>query len=300
MTQPLLFFGADQYAAIVLDALLSHKYDSIISVVTDQWSIENPVEKVAKAHMLKISYYKDFSHDLITNNTLGLSASFPHLFAPNIIHAFAGRLFNLHPSLLPQYRNVAPVPYALAMGDAVTGISLFPIAVGIDNGQLVAQKSVPINHNETTPELLVRLFTLGAELFLSYLKSPNDPTLADSIPVYHSSELIFTRRITREFGYVEWDLVKLLLSNQSIAPDQTANPLLRLRLTHHPDRIQNMLSDLIRALTGYEKVWTKAPTKKGELTVSLTLNSRQDLQVLIPGKPRPIMWSDFTNYYIDD
>lgn len=310
---PVVFFGSDRYSAIVLSELIKQNHSPTL-VVTDppkpkgrkREITTNEVDLLAKNHNLKVLYYQSNNEELInyinTHHPIGLSASFPHLFPLSIINAFDGRLYNLHPSLLPQYRNVAPGPYAIAMGDTVTGISLFPISIGIDNGELVAQQQEKILPTDTTTSLLTRLFTMGTQVFLKFLSDPNNPNLTAGIPVMSSSELIFTRKLTRESGFIEWDIVQKLINNKPITKDETSNPLIKLRLTHHPDRTGNILPDLIRGLDCYEKVWSKAKIKNSEMLISLVLGeihySLFDIRILIPGKPRPIPYVDFTKYYL--
>lgn len=297
--QPLVFFGSDQYSALVLSKLLTTPRIDIRAVVTTRHEPSNPVEKTAKDHNIKYAYYQSNNNELIkyiNKETVGLSASFPRLFPPSIINEFNGQLYNLHPSLLPQYRNVAPVPYAISMGDTVTGISIFPVRVGIDNGPLVAQKKHIIKQADTTPTLLSQLFTEGTDLFLQFIENPSDPTLTKDILVYKSKELIFTRKLTRESGYLEWPLLLSLLSHKRIVQSETSNPLIKLRLSHYPDRDSNILRDLIRALEGYEKVWTIAPTRKGDLLLEIT--SADPAKVKLAGKPKSITWPDFEHYYL--
>jgi methionyl-tRNA formyltransferase len=145
----LIFFGSDQYSAIVLTSLLKSSVYRLTSVVTDQRHDPTPVEKLAITHNLKVAYYPDFDHSLITKDTLGLCASFDHLLPAEIVKLFKGRLYNLHPSLLPQYRNVSPVQYANSLGDKETGITLFRISPGIDDGEIIAQ--VACSSSRRTP-----------------------------------------------------------------------------------------------------------------------------------------------------
>lgn len=288
---PLYYFGSDRYARVVLDYLHTHS-DLDITHFSDLKSFTNGV-------MVQWPACAGRSNGAIP---LGLAASFPYLFPPDVISAFGGHLYNLHPSLLPQYRNVAPVPYALAMGDTETGITLQKIDAKIDHGEIIAQIKEPIHLTDTTPILLDRLFTKGTALFLDWLA--DNPTIrsTDSLICQSADNLIFTKKITAESGNLEWPVVLKLLNGESILPSDTTNPLINLRLTHFPHHTENILPDLIRALTGYEKVWTIAPTKKGALRISFTLgdiqNSINDIQVLLPGKPRPISWSDFAQYYL--
>src|SRR5689334_1043779 len=169
----LVFFGSDQYSEIVLNQLISSQKLAKMTVVTDRAKpkdrsqvIEpNLVEKLANTHNIKVFFYPPNIDELsifIDDQTIGLCTSFDHLVPSEIIDLFAGRLYNLHPSLLPQYRNVAPVQYALALGDTETGITLFKISTGIDNGEIISQTTEKIQRDDTTPSLSSRLFHTGA------------------------------------------------------------------------------------------------------------------------------------------
>lgn len=323
MLSSLIFFGSDRFSAVVLKELITHYPSPITHVVTDPPAAvgrkriltPNPVEILAKTHKLKVLYYTANNEELINfikqHKSVGLSASFPHLFPPQLIQLFNNQLYNLHPSLLPQYRNVAPGPYAISMGDKETGITLQHIDEKIDHGNIVAQVTEPIYRPtdlsaessakaDTTTTLLTRLFTMGTQLFLKFLNDPNYPNLTADLPVMSSSELIFTRKLTRESGYVEWKMIQTLLRGYALKVGESKNPLINLRLTHHPERTKNILPDLIRALESYEKVWTTAPTKKGDLNITINLSSsdKYGYNILIPGKPKPISYTDFSHYYL--
>lgn len=302
MTRSLIFFGSDQYSATTLSHLLTANSLQLTTVITDHKSESTEVEKLAKEHNLKVAYYPDFNHSLITKGTLGLCASFDHLIPQEIIAKFKGHLYNLHPSLLPEYRNVSPVQYAIALGDKTTGITLFRIGSGIDNGEIIAQASEPILPDDTTPTLTTRLFTLGAELFLRSdlvgFQSKNKPTRSDLEGV----PLIFTKRLTRNSGYVEWPTLHRLLQNELISPSDTTNELLKLRLSRHPYDPQSTIYDLTRALTPWPGVWSLVPTRKGDLRLRLVEASAKtgspSFLIHLAGKPKPILYNDFIKYYL--
>jgi methionyl-tRNA formyltransferase len=271
-------------------------------VVTDQHTDPSPVEKMAKEHNLKVAYYPDFDHNLITGDTLGLCASFDHLIPQEIIEKFGGNLYNLHPSLLPQYRNVSPVQYAIALGDTETGITLFRIAPTIDDGAIITQITEPIQPDDTTPTLTSRLFSLGAQLFLSFLDNPT------RIPTHHSEARqsegwIFTKRLTRASGYVEWSVLSKLLANQPITPAETTNQLLKLRLSKIEsfgliiDNWLLVINDLLRSLSPWPTLWSLVPSKKGELRITVE-SVLPEITLKIASKPNPISYVDFTKYYL--
>lgn len=74
--------------------------------------------------------------------------------------------FNLHASLLPQYRGAAPINHVLINGENETGVTTFLIDEQIDTGRILLQERIPIASDETAGELHDRLMELGAELVL--------------------------------------------------------------------------------------------------------------------------------------
>jgi methionyl-tRNA formyltransferase len=74
---------------------------------------------------------------------------------------------NLHASLLPKYRGAAPIHWAIINGEEETGCTVFFLDEKVDTGNIIAQKSTPIDDNETTGELYNRLRDMGSELLLN-------------------------------------------------------------------------------------------------------------------------------------
>ncbi len=76
---------------------------------------------------------------------------------------------NLHASLLPRHRGAAPIQWALAEGDAVTGNTTMKLDAGLDTGPILLQQSVPIDPQDTAVELFSRLAQVGAPLIVETL-----------------------------------------------------------------------------------------------------------------------------------
>lgn len=77
---------------------------------------------------------------------------------------------NLHASLLPKYRGAAPIPWAIASGESLTGNTTMRIDAGMDTGEILLQQEVSIGPAETTPELTRRLAEAGAQLMVETLE----------------------------------------------------------------------------------------------------------------------------------
>jgi methionyl-tRNA formyltransferase len=71
---------------------------------------------------------------------------------------------NLHASLLPRYRGAAPIQWAIANGETVTGLTTMQIDAGMDTGPTLLHREIEIGPDETSPELAARMSAIGADL----------------------------------------------------------------------------------------------------------------------------------------
>ncbi len=119
---------------------------------------------------------------------------------------------NIHGSLLPRYRGAAPIAHAILNGESETGTTIMKIDEGMDTGDILSQRAIPIDANITTGELEVVLARQGAEL------------LVDTIPRYVSGALVpypqddclasLAPRIGKEQAAVDWAKPALSIHNQ--------------------------------------------------------------------------------------
>lgn len=111
------------------------------------------------------------------------------------------RALNLHPSLLPRHRGATPVPATILAGDRQTGVTLMVMDRGLDTGPIVAQVAVPLEGDETTPELEAALAEEAALLLEGVLPSwlagtrPARPQPAEGVTL--------TRPLRREDGRLD-------------------------------------------------------------------------------------------------
>src|SRR5246127_2475057 len=76
---------------------------------------------------------------------------------------------NVHASLLPKYRGAAPIQWAIASGESVTGVTTMRIDAGLDTGDILEQREEPIRDDDTSLTLAPRLAHTGAELVITSL-----------------------------------------------------------------------------------------------------------------------------------
>src|SRR6266851_5141919 len=77
---------------------------------------------------------------------------------------------NLHASLLPKYRGAAPIQWAIAQGETVTGVTTMKIDAGLDTGDILLQQKIPIAGDDTAETLAQKLAAVGADLTVTTLR----------------------------------------------------------------------------------------------------------------------------------
>jgi methionyl-tRNA formyltransferase len=77
---------------------------------------------------------------------------------------------NLHASLLPKYRGAAPIQWAIAHGETLTGVTTMKIDEGLDTGDILLQRELSISEHDTSETLLPKLAAIGADLMIETLR----------------------------------------------------------------------------------------------------------------------------------
>ena len=109
---------------------------------------------------------------------------------------------NLHASLLPKYRGAAPIQWAIASGETVTGNTTMRIDAGMDTGEMLLQEELRIGAEETAPELAGRLAEAGAALMAGTLRGLERGELAGR--AQNHTEATLAPMLKREDGRIEW------------------------------------------------------------------------------------------------
>ena len=123
------------------------------------------------------------------------------IFPESLIDAFPKGVLNIHNSLLPKYRGASPVEGALLNGETVTGVTVQKMVKELDAGDVLAQKEVAIESQETTRELRPRLIREGAELLADILPAFAEGALT-GVPQQHEAAT-FSGKIAKEEGLLD-------------------------------------------------------------------------------------------------
>jgi methionyl-tRNA formyltransferase len=126
---------------------------------------------------------------------------------------------NLHASLLPKYRGAAPIQWAIAQGETVTGVTTMRLDAGLDTGDILLQREFPIAPDDTAETLAPRLASIGADLVVETLRGlqagpihprPQDNSRATLAPILKKEDGLvdFSRSaseiLNRMRGFQPW------------------------------------------------------------------------------------------------
>ncbi len=122
-------------------------------------------------------------------------------------------IINVHGSLLPQYRGAAPVQWAVANGDKITGVTTMRINAGLDTGDMLMKFETPIGPEENAVELGARLSVAGADLLVETLTALDAGTVRP-IP-QDDAEATLAAILKKEDGLVDWNAPATVIANRA-------------------------------------------------------------------------------------
>ncbi|MBI2008609.1 methionyl-tRNA formyltransferase [Candidatus Amesbacteria bacterium] len=135
------------------------------------------------------------------DKAVGLVAAYGRIIPQIILDKFNGQIYNIHPSLLPKYRGPSPLQQQILDGLTQTGVTIIKLDGKMDHGPIVAVEKDVILPEDNWITLGNRLFSLGADLFLSLVISTPHLVLKEQDHILAT----YTRKLTRQSGFVPRD-----------------------------------------------------------------------------------------------
>lgn len=175
--------GTPEFAVASLNILVNNKVD-VVGVITAQDKPKGrgkviqgtPVKEYAIAKGLKILQPVNLKSTSFLKELTILKADLQIVVAFRMLPEVVWNMpplgtFNLHGSLLPQYRGAAPINWVIINGEKETGVTTFFLKHKIDTGNIIFQEKEPINKEDDAGDLYERLMVKGANLVLKTVKS---------------------------------------------------------------------------------------------------------------------------------
>ena len=212
------YFGTPEFAASQLEAILAAGYEvAVVVTMPDKPAGRgrkiqySDVKKTALEHGLPLLQPEklrdpEFLEQLaVYQANLFIVVAFRML--PAVVWQMPGLgTFNLHASLLPQYRGAAPINFAIINGETETGLTTFFLNEEIDKGAVIMREKVGIRPDETAGELHDELMLLGNKVVVETIKkiesgqviAQTQETLAEGMTLKPAP------KITKEFCNIDW------------------------------------------------------------------------------------------------
>jgi methionyl-tRNA formyltransferase len=216
----IVFMGTPDFAVESLKRLTENKMN-VVGVVTvpdkpagrGQKILESPVKKFAKKNGITILQPEKLKSGEFLEELRELRPDLQIVVAFRMLPKEVWSLpkngtFNLHASLLPQYRGAAPINRAIMNGETRTGVSTFFLDNEIDTGKIIASEGVDIEKDETAGELHDRLMVIGADLTLKTavsIMNNNHSTIDQKSFIIDETKLKKAPKLFRENCKIEWN-----------------------------------------------------------------------------------------------
>ena len=221
------YFGTPEFAASQLEAILKAGYEvAVVVTMPDKPAGRgrqiqySDVKKTALEHGLPLLQPEKLKDPLFLEQLASYQANLFVVVAFRMLPAVVWQMpelgtFNLHASLLPQYRGAAPINFAIINGETETGLTTFFLNEEIDMGAVIMRERVGIRPDETAGELHDELMVLGNKLVVETIKKVEQGTV-DPLPQEQLAEgqtLKPAPKISKEFCNIDWSQDRLTIYN---------------------------------------------------------------------------------------
>lgn len=192
--------------------------------------------------------------------------------------------FNLHASLLPQYRGAAPINWAVMNGDTETGATTFMLQHEIDTGNIILQERIPIADDENVGSVHDRLMVMGAQLVTrtvdTIIEAENKGVELPTIPQDNSLELRPAPKIFKDTCAIDFSRNAEQVRNhiRGLSPYPAA--WISEMPANHP------LAEVLRGAKVYKAAVTQHAEQKGHIIVPCADGYIDLLELQLPGKKR--------------
>lgn len=211
----IVFMGTPDFAVGILDTIYQNNYD-IVGVITaadkpagrGQKLSTSAVKEYALDKNLRLLQPTHLKSEDFLSELKSLNANLQVVVAFRMLPEVVWKMpklgtFNLHASLLPEYRGAAPINWAIINGETKTGVTSFFIDDKIDTGAMILSKETPIGANETAGELHDRLMHLGSETVIETLQLI-ETEQATTILQENNTEVKTAFKLNKENCKIDW------------------------------------------------------------------------------------------------
>ncbi len=211
----IVFMGTPEFAVGILDTILKNNYE-VVGVITaadkpagrGQKIKYSAVKEYALEHNLNLLQPTNLKDDTFLAELKSLNANLQVVVAFRMLPEAVWKMpslgtFNLHASLLPNYRGAAPINWAIINGDKKTGVTTFFIDEKIDTGAMILNKEIEIAVEENAGELHDKLMVLGSDAVIETLALIEKGTVVTTIQ-QDNLKIKTAHKLNRENCKIDW------------------------------------------------------------------------------------------------
>lgn len=212
----IIFMGTPEFAVPSLEILIEHKYN-VVAVITapdkpqgrGQKIVFSPVKECAQKHNIPVLQPANLKSpeflEVLKSYKANLQIVVAFRMLPEVVWSMPPiGTFNLHASLLPQYRGAAPIHWAIINGEKETGATTFFLKHEIDTGSIIFQTKEPILEDDDAGTLYERLKRKGAELVLKTVKAIEEKNYP-AMPQPEDTNVKHAPKIFKETCEIQWN-----------------------------------------------------------------------------------------------
>ncbi|SEA95113.1 methionyl-tRNA formyltransferase [Flavobacterium gillisiae] len=231
----IVFMGTPEFAVGILDTIIKNKY-TVVGVITaadkpagrGQKLKYSAVKEYALANNLRLLQPTNLKEESFLEELKSLNANLQIVVAFRMLPKVVWEMpelgtFNLHASLLPNYRGAAPINWAIINGETKTGVTTFFIDDKIDTGAMIMSSEIEIDSNENAGQLHDRLMHLGSETVISTLELIEKGNVTTTIQT-DSSDIKSAFKLNKENCKIDWTKSTSEINNliRGLSPYPTA------------------------------------------------------------------------------
>ncbi|WP_341215382.1 methionyl-tRNA formyltransferase [uncultured Wocania sp.] len=212
----IVFMGTPDFAVATLKALVENNYN-IVGVITapdkpagrGRKLNESAVKQYAKSVGLNILQPTNLKNEDFIDALKTLKANLQIVVAFRMLPKVVWQMpeygtFNLHASLLPNYRGAAPINWAIINGETETGVSTFFIDEKIDTGEMILQEEIDIDEDENAGSLHDKLMSIGSGLVLNTVALIEKGNVK-TVPQVDSSHIKTAHKLNKDNCKINWN-----------------------------------------------------------------------------------------------
>lgn len=220
----IVFMGTPEFAVGILDTILHNNYE-VVGVITaadkpagrGQKIKYSAVKEYALAHNLHLLQPTNLKDESFLADLKALNANLQIVVAFRMLPEVVWKMpslgtFNLHASLLPNYRGAAPINWAIINGETKTGVTTFFIDDKIDTGAMILNSETAIGVNESAGELHDRLMELGNETVIQTLALLENGKATTTLQE-DNAEIKTAYKLNKENCKIDWNKSALDIHN---------------------------------------------------------------------------------------